>query len=113
MTLASRILAGSPRDTSEEKERGILAALAEKVELEGRKNFFQLRSKWSSAIMGWIFILIIFNIGLTISVGVGWLDFDDNRWFLTTVTVETFLQVVGLGYIAVRYLFSDGVSLLK
>lgn len=58
--------------------------------------------------MTWISILILFNAALTICVGIDALEFASAPWFVTAVTVETFLQVIGLGYIAVRFLFSRG-----
>lgn len=56
----------------------------------------------------WITALIAFNSLLAILVGTGCLDFTQMQWFITAVTVETFLQVVGLGYVAAKYLFSNG-----
>lgn len=76
------------------------------VEIEGRRKYFELRSSWSSYIASWISALIIFNGGLAVGVGSGWLAFENMQWFITAVTVETFLQIVGMGYIAVRFLFS-------
>ena len=80
------------------------------VEVEGRKQFFNLQKLWSRWIIIWITCLIIFNTILTVLVGLGWLDFKATPWFVTAVTVETFLQVVGLGYVAARFLFSSGVK---
>ncbi|WP_306025713.1 hypothetical protein [Oceaniradius stylonematis] len=57
--------------------------------------------------IGWITALIAFNVILTLLVGLGCLDFTNYQWFVTAVTIETFLQIVALGAIAVKYLFSD------
>lgn len=78
------------------------------VEVTGRQQYFALRSRWSWFIIGWITFLIGFNVYLTAMVGRGCWDFSEYEWFITAVTVETFLQVVGMGYIAVRFLFSHG-----
>lgn len=51
--------------------------------------------------------LIVFHALLTVLVGAKWLNFDNLQWFITAVTVENFLQVVGMGYVAVKFLFSD------
>lgn len=91
---------------SMEKREGISKEIKEDVEKEGRTNFFSHRKWWSRFILGWISLLIIFNIILTIFVGLGWFDFKNYQWFVTTVTTETFLQIVGLGFVAARYLFS-------
>ena len=77
------------------------------VEVKGRKQFFNLQKLWSRWIIIWITCLIIFNTILTVLVGLGRLDFKATPWFVTAVTVETFLQVVGLGYVAARFLFSS------
>lgn len=79
----------------------------ESIENDGREKFYALRNKWSSWIIFWISALICFNAALTVLVGLGALDFQNYEWFITVVTVETFLQIVGMGYIAVRFLFQD------
>lgn len=110
--MLSREDASNAVDTSEPEDPAKKEALAdarrEAVEIEGRQKFFRLRSRWSWAILSWISVLILFNCGLAIAVGAKWLNFEDNQWFITAVTVETFLQVIGLGFVAVRYLFSSG-----
>ncbi|MQY43434.1 hypothetical protein GG681_12345 [Epibacterium sp. SM1969] len=77
------------------------------VRVQGLREFFDLRKTWSSWIIAWISALIFFNGCLAVFVGAGWLNFLEYEWFITAVTVETFLQVVGMGYVAVRFLFSD------
>ncbi len=49
-------------------------ARAEKIELDGRSQFFALRGLWSGWLIGWITVLLLFEIGLTIAVGAGWLN---------------------------------------
>jgi len=100
--------ATSPNDVG--KDQAIADAERRAVETGGRKGFFDLRKRWSTAIILWISILILFNCALTVLVGSGTLDFRDYHWFITAVTVETFLQIVALGAIAVRFLFSSGDS---
>ncbi len=98
---------GSETETSAKKKAGVVTAEKEQVELDGRRGFFKLRSAWSSWIITWITLLIIFNVALTILIGSKILIFEDYKWFVTGVTFETFLQIVGMGYIAVKYFFSD------
>lgn len=78
------------------------------IENKGLEEFFTLRRKWSKWIIIWITALIAFSIVLTVAVGFGLLNFLSYQWFITSVTVETFLQIVGMGYIAVKFLFSSG-----
>lgn len=82
-------------------------AVEDAVRVQGLREFFDLRKTWSSWIIAWISALILFNGCLAVFVGAGWLNYIDYEWFITAVTVETFLQVVGMGYVAVRFLFSD------
>jgi hypothetical protein len=90
------------------KDQAILAAEGRTVEISGRKSFFALRTQWSTVIIWWISSLIAFNCLLAILVGTKLLDFKEMPTFITAVTVETFLQIVALGAIAVRFLFSSG-----
>lgn len=78
------------------------------VEVQGRTQFYDLRSRWSNYIAVWITFLIVFNVALTVLVGIGCLNFQDYQWFISAITVETFLQIVGMGYVAVKFLFSSG-----
>lgn len=94
------------KDTSVRKDAGIETGELTRVEIDGRKQYFTLCTDWSGYIACWISALIIFNGGLAIGVGTDFLNFDEMQWFITAVTVETFLQIVGMGYIAVKFLFS-------
>jgi hypothetical protein len=96
------------QDKDAEKELALQQGELERVELDGRRKFYWLRTKWSWAIIGWTSCLIAFNIVLTILVGTKVLDFKDYQWFITAVTIETFLQVIGMGVVAVKFLFSKG-----
>lgn len=93
-------------DVNQLKDHEIADAEAARVEVDGRKQYFKLRTDWSFYISCWISALIIFNSALAVGVGTGWLNFIEMKWFITAVTVETFLQIVGMGYIAVKFLFS-------
>ena len=106
MAINIRLRQGSETETSPAKSAGVAVAESERVELEGRRKYFSLRTVWSGWIIAWISILIIFNLALTVATGAKLLDFENYKWFITIVTVETFLQIVGMGYIAVKFLFS-------
>lgn len=88
------------------KDQEIEDGELKRIEADGRKKYFLLRERWSNWIISWITALIGFNIVLTMFLGRGWLHFEDMQWFISAITVETFLQIVGLGYVAVRFLFS-------
>ena len=102
------VVASTTSPTDINKDQAIVAAERQSVETLGRRGFFDLRNRWSTAIIIWISALILFNCALAVLVGWGTLDFTRYQWFITAVTVETFLQIVALGAIAVRFLFSSG-----
>jgi hypothetical protein len=102
------IIAESEQDEDSDKAQGLVEGARTAVEIIGRKRYFDLRDKWSGWIIKWITALIAFNAVITVAVGAGWLDYSNYEWFITAVIVQTFLQIVGLGAIAVRYLFADG-----
>lgn len=77
------------------------------IEDRGREGYFMLRYIWSGFIILWICVLITFNIVVTWLVGMGLLDYSESKWFINVVMVQTFLQIVALGVIAVRYLFKE------
>lgn len=103
-------VANSSTETDANKQHALALAAMAAEDVAGRRKFFELREKWSKNIAIWISVLVAFNVVLTLLVGSGCLTFIGYEWFVTAVTVETFLQVVGMGYVAVRYLFSDGRS---
>jgi hypothetical protein len=109
---ALRAVRGNPQSKDADKQEALdnATAITTAIEAKGREDFFQLRIKWSNWIIGWITSLILFNCALAFFVGLGRLNFQDYKWFITAVTVETFLQIVGMGYIAVRFLFSHSES---
>lgn len=84
------------------------AAAAERVELDGRKQFFELRQKWSMDLSYWISTLIIFHIFLTFFIGLNLLNFEKYQWFIQILVVEDFLQIVGMGFIVVNFLYPYG-----
>lgn len=101
------IVAESLEEEDSGKSEEITEAARQAVEIIGRRKYFSLRDKWSTWIIGWISSLIAFNSLVTVGVGWGLLDYTGYEWFITAVLVQTFLQIVGLGAVAVAYLFKD------
>lgn len=101
------IVAESEEDEDPGKSSELTDAAKRAVEVIGRRKYFDLRDRWSSWIIGWITSLIAFNSLVAILVGMGCLDYSEYEWFITAVLVQTFLQIVGLGAVAVAYLFKD------
>jgi len=97
---------GSPStEPPRELKESISQADKEKVELEGRSQFFDLRGRWSIWIIVWISVQLLFQTVLTACLGLGWLDFKAYPYFLPIVTIQTFLQIVGMGLIVVNFLY--------
>lgn len=76
----------------------------EKLKLEEFQLKLNLRSRWSSFLMVMVLLMIVFQMGLFVSVGLGWLTFGDE-WIARLVLPGTFAQVLGFVYIIIRYLF--------
>ncbi|KAA6206633.1 MAG: hypothetical protein DU429_04695 [Candidatus Tokpelaia sp.] len=92
------------------RELGYDADKEEKrIHNKGLGEYYGHRKWWSWFILGWISILISFNMGLALLVGFHPYDFNFDKlpWFAASITTETFIQIVGLGYVAAHYLFSD------
>ncbi len=66
--------------------------------------YHELRRHWSK-LLSWILsILVGFEIVLAVAIGLGKLTFH-NPTVLDLLVVETFLQIVGLCWLVVHYLF--------
>lgn len=101
------IVEESEQDEDKDKELQLVSGAKVSVEVIGRKRYFDLRDKWSTWIIRWITALIVFNMAITLLVGSKALDFSEYEWFISAVLVQTFLQILGLGAVAVKYLFTD------
>lgn len=77
------------------------------IENYGRKKFFHLRTHWSWFSFGWLTFLILFQVVVVLGVGLNWFDYRNYDNLLYVVIAENFGQVLGLGYIIVRYLFDS------
>ncbi|GDX36008.1 hypothetical protein LBMAG18_05190 [Alphaproteobacteria bacterium] len=80
---------------------------SEKIELEGRRDFFRLRKIWSVSIIIWISIFISFHGGIALAVGFGHLNYENHQSILLTILAEDFLQILGMGYVIVKFLYPD------
>lgn len=106
-------LTGATKETDSGKDKSLLAADKQRVELDGRRQYFSLQAEWSTAIILWITSLLAFNCYLVLVVGAGWLTYSRSPWLVTTFATEIFLQVIGLGYIAARFLFPTAQTARK
>jgi hypothetical protein len=81
-------------------------ATRKKIHDHGWEDYYKLRKHWSRAIM-FCFLptVIVFQIVLVSSVGLGGWRFTGNAVFLNTIAGELFMQIAGMGYIVVKFLF--------
>ena len=100
------IVVDSQDDDDDSKDLKIQKARLLQARVEGMRRKFDLRGRWSSWIITWISVSLVFNFVLICLVGAEVFNFGE--WFATIVIIELFLQVVGLGYVAANFLFSDG-----
>lgn len=77
----------------------------EKIHLDGVKTFYNQRKYWAYFIMGAIGLIILFDIILTVLVGLDILNFQKYKWFLEIVIGKTTLEIFGLAFLVVRFLF--------
>jgi hypothetical protein len=94
-----------PISDDERTELARQAMLDREAERDGLKAFFKLRDKWSRYIFILVCAMLAFQMFITTAVGLGWMDFSKYEWFINLILGENFVQVVGMGYIVVKYLF--------
>lgn len=82
----------------------------ERVELDGRKGFFKLRWIWSVCIVSWISFLIVSHTIIALLIGARKLDFTGNEWLISIIIAENFLQIVGMGYVVVKFLYKSIIT---
>lgn len=101
-------IVGVTSDTPQPFSTEANKAESEKIDLRGRAQFLDLRETWSHALVRWIACLLLFQMLLTLLIGWGYLDFRSYPLFLPIVTIQTLIQIVGMGYIIVQFLYPGG-----
>lgn len=101
-----------PQEVSLEDTYDEAAVKAKDAEVhrKGWENFYKLRNKWSIYLMITLGLMIFFQTALTVAVGLHWLDFTNYKNLIYVVISENFIQIVGMAYIVVEYLFKNSFS---
>ena len=73
----------------------------------GLNEYYDLRKEWSGCLKKLLIILVVFQCILVLLVGCKWLDFIHYQMFLKIQATDYFLQIVGMCYVVVKYLFKD------
>jgi len=80
------------------------------LRLQAERNAFNtyhdLRKQWAMILKKLLYSMVGFEAALTFSVGFGWLHFP-SQVFLNLIVGQTFLQIVGMCYIVVKFLFPN------
>lgn len=77
----------------------------EKIHLDGVRTFYSHRKYWSIFIVVIIGIIILFDTALTVLVGCNILNYEKYNWLLETVIGKTTLEILGLAFLVVKFLF--------
>lgn len=92
-----------PRTMARELEK--LRYKRELSSVNGERFFYFLRNCWGILLAIALIVSIIFQFWLTYMIGMGDLNFKGYEIFLNIIAGENFIQVVGLCYIVVNFLF--------
>ena len=57
--------------------------------------------------MFWLSVSIGFQLLLALATGTNVLNFANHESFLIIIALTNFIQIIGMGYVAVKYLFFD------
>ena len=80
-------------------------ARREAIELRGRVQFFELRGRWSFWLILWICGILLFQAAVAFAVGAEYLNYKDYQWFLALIFGQSFLQIIGMGVVVVKFLY--------
>lgn len=86
-----------------DSERAVNEDMAS-VKLDGLKSFYKMRRVWSYYLAICLATILVFDIVLVVLVGLEALTFEDD-WFLRIVLGTNLVDVIGLVYLVVRFLF--------
>ena len=71
---------------------------------EENRGIIKMRNLWSTWVLIFIGVIIIFDIILIFFYGIGAWDFKDSRVVMVVIT-ENFLKIVGLGVLITHNIF--------
>lgn len=80
-------------------------AQADYAHLKGLVEHYFHKKSWSWFLMGVMAVMIIFQTGLLLGVGLGKLDFTEYKWLLPALMVQNLGQVIALAVVVVKSLF--------
>lgn len=81
-----------------------------KLEIKEKEDVIKMRQEWSALFKLIVIVILIFEIGLTVFVGFGWLNFQDE-WFLRIIIFGGFAQLLIMPYTVATFLFNKNSKL--
>lgn len=73
----------------------------------GREKYYLLRDTWSRNLKHLLQVSVYFQVLLAVFVGLNVLVYEKYNSFLMLVAGENFLQIAGMAYIVVKFLFPN------
>lgn len=75
------------------------------LELQARRQLIALRGRWSWWLIAWISFLLVSEVVIAFFIGLRVMDFEKHSTFLSLLVGQNFLQIVGMGYLIVKFLY--------
>jgi hypothetical protein len=103
---AEKDTSNTPEGIDDERRTKTAQTLKEReTHRKGEEDYYGLRKKWSWFIFSFITFMLLFQLALTIAVGLKVMDFEKYPIFLHLIIGENFAQIIGMGIIVAKYLF--------
>lgn len=80
------------------------------TDIFGKSGYFRMQKFWSWTMVGILTYSVVLQGYLISSVGYNKMDFREYKTFLNLIAGQNFLQIIGLCYIIVKYLFPDNIK---
>jgi hypothetical protein len=95
------------RDFSEGFEESSVKLETEYVHLQGIRDHYRHKGRWSYFLMALLGAMIAFQWVLLWKVGLKAWDFTQYEWLLPILLVQNLGQIIGLAFIVVKSLFRE------
>lgn len=103
---AEKDTSNTPESIDDERRTKTAQTLKEReTHRKGEEDYYGLRKKWSWFIFSFITFMLVFQLALTLAVGLRLLDFEKYPIYLHLIIGENFAQIIGMGIIVAKYLF--------
>ena len=103
-----------PQYEKSELDSQKLALELKRLELRNKElhDIITLRQSWSTDFRRIVVIVLLFEIGITLAVGLNYLQFNDE-WFLRIIVLGGIAQILAMPYLVTQFLFNTKSPLSK